>query len=183
MRFAPVVVLALALGGSTGAAEPCRVTAVLEGDAELVDTITTALTGRGIETRAAAECPAAKARIDRRGAAIVVSVEDPDGRRSERMLDDAAAAASLIESWARRDMNAALLLGWTYEAPPPPRSSRSRSSHHRPRARWAIPHDARRRRDVDRLRRIGVGRWQRRRVHSRLRGVHRRDRAVPERPR
>jgi hypothetical protein len=109
--------LTLALGGSAAAAEPCRVAAVLEGDAELVDSITTALAGRGIETTAAAECPAAKARIGRRGAAIVVSVEDPDGRRSERALDDVEAAASLIESWARQDMNAALLFGWTYAAP------------------------------------------------------------------
>lgn len=109
MRF---VALVLVLASAHAAAEECRATAVLEGDAALVDTIDGALRRRGVATRATADCPAAKARIDRRGAQIAVSVVDPAGRKSERVFVDTDAAASLIESWARQDFNAQLLLGF-----------------------------------------------------------------------
>jgi len=101
------------------AGEPCLATAVIErggeGDGALVDSLEAALRGRGIETAATAECPAARVRIARRGTTIAVSVVDPDGRRSERSLATLDAAASLIESWARQDLNAPLLVGRSYE--------------------------------------------------------------------
>jgi len=108
-----VILVVLAIAAPTRAmAEDCRATAVLEGDATLVDSIDGALRRRGVATRATEDCPAAKARIDRQGTAIAVSVVDPAGRKSQRVLADADAAASLIESWARQDLNAALLLGF-----------------------------------------------------------------------
>jgi hypothetical protein len=94
------------------------VTAVLEGDRELVDSTSRSLSRRGVATTPTAACPSARARLDRRGSAIAVTVIDPDGRRSERVLADLDAAASLIESWARQDLNAGLLFGWTVDAPP-----------------------------------------------------------------
>lgn len=114
--------LALVLAASRHAwAEECHATAVLEGDAALVDSIDGALRRRGVATRQAAACPAAKARIDRQGTQIAVSVVDPSGRKSQRLFVDTDAAASLIESWARQDFNASLLLGFVVsDAPAPP---------------------------------------------------------------
>ncbi|HEY5927559.1 MAG TPA: hypothetical protein VIV11_38005, partial [Kofleriaceae bacterium] len=108
---------AVVLASPHASAAECPATAVLDGDGALVDSIDTELSRRGVATDPIANCPAAKARIERRGAGVTVIVTDPNGRRSERTLADLDAAASLIESWARQDMNAAALLGWT--EPPP----------------------------------------------------------------
>lgn len=109
------------------AGEACLATAVVEpegaGDGALVDSLEAALRGRGIATTATAECPAARVRITRRGTTIAVSVVDPDGRRSERSFANLAAAATLIESWARQDLNAPLLVGPSYEQVDQPEAS------------------------------------------------------------
>jgi hypothetical protein len=56
--------------------------------------------------------------IEHRGPAVWVAVTDPHGRRSERTLVDIDAAVSLVESWARQDMNSAALIGWIEPASP-----------------------------------------------------------------
>lgn len=119
MMRALVIILAFVVAPRTAGAT-CRAVVVLEGDAGLVDTLETALQRRGIATRAAQDCPTTKARIDRRDSAIVVSVVDAAGRSSERTLVDLDAAASLIESWARQDMNDSLLLGFIVPDAPAP---------------------------------------------------------------
>jgi hypothetical protein len=111
------ITFVIVLASQRASADECRATAVLEGDGALVDSIDAALTRRGIATTVTADCPAATARIERRGTAVAVLVTDPNGRRSERTLADLDAAASLIESWARQDMNAAALIGWVEPAP------------------------------------------------------------------
>jgi hypothetical protein len=118
MMMRIVLVLAM-LAPVRAAAESCPATAVLEGDAVLVDSIG-ALRLRGIATRATADCPLAKARIDRQGTAIAVSVVDPAGRKSQRVVVDTDVAASLIASWARQDVNASLLLGFVVPDAPAP---------------------------------------------------------------
>ena len=122
MRAIPVLVL-LAIEPARAAA--CPATALLEGDGALVGPIDAALEKRGIATTATPECPAAKAHIARDAESVIVTVTDPNGRRSQRKLADHDAAASLIESWARQDINAMALLGFTDPAPlatePPPR--------------------------------------------------------------
>lgn len=109
------LVIASMIAGTTSVAiaapETCRATAVVDGDHELVETVTAMLARRGVDTRSS-ECPASAATVIRRGTSIVVTVRDPDGRRSERTLADPEAAAAVIESWARRDINAASLIGW-----------------------------------------------------------------------
>jgi hypothetical protein len=114
------IALALLLAASHARAEECRATAVLEGDAALVDSIEGALQRRGVETRAIASCPATTARLDRRGAQIAVKVIDPAGRTSERIFVDTDAAAALIASWARQDMSSSLLLGFVVPDAPAP---------------------------------------------------------------
>ncbi len=116
MRTLAITFAIMIVAAHASAAE-CPATAVLQGDGALVDSIDAALTRRGIATSATANCPAATARIERRGGAVAVIVTDPNGRRSERTLADLDAAASLIESWARQDMNAAALLGWIEPEP------------------------------------------------------------------
>lgn len=101
-------------------ADDCRATAVLDGDGALVDAIDSTLTERGIATKATAACPTTTALVERRDNAIAVTITDPSGRRSTRTLDDITAAATLIESWARQDMNASALVGWIEPAPLPP---------------------------------------------------------------
>ena len=108
---------AIVLAAHAARAADCPATAVIEGDGGLVDSIDAQLVRRGVSTTPIASCPVARARIERRGTQVTVIVIDPSGRRSERTLADVDAAASLIESWARQDMNAAALLGWT--EPPP----------------------------------------------------------------
>jgi hypothetical protein len=117
--------LVLASSRAAGAA-PCPVTAVLDGDAALVEPIDAELVRRGIATTPSESCPVAKAHVERRDdrAAITVTVVDPSGRRSERTLADPDAAAALIESWARQDMNAAALLGWLEPEVPAPEAER-----------------------------------------------------------
>jgi hypothetical protein len=110
------IVAVFLLAPSQARADECRVTAVLDGDGALVDAIDSTLRERGISTKATAACPTTTALVERRDNAIAVTVTDPYGRRSTRMIEDASAAARLIESWARQDMNASALVGWT-EAP------------------------------------------------------------------
>ena len=115
--IARIVTCTALLTSLRASAAECPATAVLEGEGALVDSIDSELVRRGVATSATPSCPAAKARIERRGTGVAVIVTDPDGRRSERTLSDLDAAASLIESWARQDINAAALFGWT--EPPP----------------------------------------------------------------
>ncbi len=131
-----IVVLAFAPRVARG--DDCRITVVLEGDGVLVDAIDTTLGQRGIATKATAACPTTTALVERRDNAIAVTVTDPSGRRSIRSFDDVDAATSLIETWARQDMNASALIGWTEPSPviaeaprvdavlPPPAASRPR---------------------------------------------------------
>lgn len=104
--------LALVLCSTIARAAPCRATVVLDGDGDLVAQVGAALARRDVATRATASCPAASARLEQRERSVVVTVTDPDGRRSERTLADVDATAALIESWARQDLNANALLGF-----------------------------------------------------------------------
>ncbi len=113
-----VVVLALAPRVARG--EECHIAVVLDGDGALVDAIDATLNQRGIATKATAACPTTTALVERRDNAIAVTITDPSGRRSTRRLDDVDAASSLIETWARQDINASALIGWTEPDPAAP---------------------------------------------------------------
>ncbi len=119
-------ILLLALASRAARADECRVSVVLAGDGVLVDAIDSTLRQRGIATKATAPCPSTTALVERRDNAIAVTVTDPSGRRSTRTLDDVDAATSLIETWARQDMNASALIGWTEAPPPAPAISETR---------------------------------------------------------
>jgi len=139
-----VIVFLLGAASRASAAE-CRATAVVDGgDAALVDAVDAALARRGIATRVGDDsCPPAKVRVERRTTTVWVSVTDPHGRSSERTLVDVEAAASLVESWARPDMNAAALLGWVEPAPAvaPAPAARDSDNVERPRGTAAHARD------------------------------------------
>ncbi len=107
--------LCAVLAPAVTAAEPCRPTARVSGDPALADSLGASLAARGIETVPAAGCPHTKVQIAKAGSTIVVAIEDPYGRKSERTFVDAAAAVPLVESWVRQDVNAQNLMGWTVE--------------------------------------------------------------------
>lgn len=89
-------------------AHACPPSVALTGDAALVRTIRDLLSARGIAAPTT-RCPAVRARVERRGAQLVVDGDGPDGAPIERAVGEPATAASVIESWARSDVAAPLL--------------------------------------------------------------------------
>lgn len=104
-----IVGLALALA-SRAYAEPCSVA----GDPELGGAVAELLATRGVDST---RCSAVHARVERRGETIVVASEG-----TERVVGDAATAATVVESWVRSDL-AAPLLGAHAAAIPDPMPS------------------------------------------------------------
>lgn len=97
---------------SDAVCDPCPPAAAITGDPDVVRAIETVLQARGVDIGSpttdaafAAACPrvAAEVRIAPTGW-LEVSVTDGDGRQTRRIAEDIAAAATVIESWARRDL-------------------------------------------------------------------------------
>lgn len=105
LRSLVIAVLVVVLAASPAAAQPC---AVVGGDATLAPAIAALLAGRGVGADLAA-CAPVRARVERRGDAIVVALDDAGALPVERVVGDAATAATVIESWARVDVAAPLL--------------------------------------------------------------------------
>jgi hypothetical protein len=98
-------------------AEPCAPAVALTGDEVLVTAVRSLLGTRGI-ARDSPRCPAVHARVERRGAVLVVGIDGPDGAPIERSVSEVAIAATVIESWTRSDVSAPLLA--THEVPAGP---------------------------------------------------------------
>jgi hypothetical protein len=96
-------------------AAPCPPAVGLTGDDGLVRAVREQLVARGI-TSESPRCPAVHARVERRGALVVVGVDGPDGAPIERAVAEVATAATVIESWTRSDLAAPLLA--TRDVPP-----------------------------------------------------------------
>ncbi|HEY0838959.1 MAG TPA: hypothetical protein VGD74_02115, partial [Vulgatibacter sp.] len=73
----------------------------------------------GLALEATPACPAIEAQLVREGDLVSVRFSDPVGRRIVRQVATVEEAASVIESWAQPDQNAAWLEGWTVERTPP----------------------------------------------------------------
>jgi hypothetical protein len=119
-------------GAPIARAGTCPPAVALTGDAEAVRAVRAQLDARGIAGETPS-CPVVRARIERRGALLVVGIErpagpnavpgapvDPPGGRDgvpgagpgaviERAVGEPATAATVIESWARTDLAAPLL--------------------------------------------------------------------------
>lgn len=103
----PALALVLLLAGARGAIagdQPCPPTALLTGEKELIEAVRISLQRRGIALEARPPCPAVVVEVERATGGLHVSIQDSDGRRSERQVSDAETAAALIESWARPEL-------------------------------------------------------------------------------
>lgn len=120
-RSLALATAAAATLAGTGGALACPPVAALGGDEPLVRAVDALLRARGISAPAEAaahlttlaeaevRCPAVRARVERRGDAIAVVIVDPGGARIERVVGEAATAATVIESFVRADVGAPLL--------------------------------------------------------------------------
>ncbi len=109
-------------GGRLARAGTCPPAVALTGDADAVRAVRAELDARGIAGETPS-CPVLRARIERRGALLVVGIApDADGPEApravpgavpgaviERAVGEPATAATVIESWARTDLAAPLL--------------------------------------------------------------------------
>jgi hypothetical protein len=93
----------------------CAAAVVVGGDEDAVAALAPRLGARGISTIVPDGCAAARARVERTDEGLVLRFEDPAGRRFERTVAGAEAAAALVESWVRSDLTAPLLAGRTAE--------------------------------------------------------------------
>jgi len=97
------------------AAELCGPAVGLVGEAELVSDVGRALSERGVAVSPLPGCPAAEVSITRSGERLVLALAEGAARRE---ATDSSIAALIVESWARADLAAPLLL------PPPPPQER-----------------------------------------------------------
>lgn len=97
------------------AAELCAPAVGLVGEAELVGDVGRALSERGVAVSALPGCPAPEVSITRSGERLVLALAEGAARRE---ATDSSIAALIVESWARADLAAPLLL------PPPPPQER-----------------------------------------------------------
>ncbi|HEX3763001.1 MAG TPA: hypothetical protein VHW23_30100 [Kofleriaceae bacterium] len=105
------------VGSGVAHAGTCPPAVALTGDADAVRAVRAQLDARGIVDENPG-CPVVRARIERRGALLVVGITPGAPRDAapgpavgtiERAVGEPATAASVIESWARSDLAAPLL--------------------------------------------------------------------------
>jgi hypothetical protein len=98
----------LAVVGLDGQASACPPAVRLAGDRALIARVTPILTERGIAT-SADECPAISVRLERRETMMAVSTMDMRDQPTRLLVTDVRTAATIIEGWARTDVEAPLL--------------------------------------------------------------------------
>jgi hypothetical protein len=122
IRCAATLLLAvIAVPAVARAQPPCRPVARVGGEPALVAAVVPLLEERGVVVGGASACGAVDAVLATHDGRVRVTILDPDGGSIERSADDAAGAATAIESWVRRDVSDPLLA--VRDAPPPPRQA------------------------------------------------------------
>lgn len=102
----------------------CPPAAQVEGDEPLAGEIRGALAARGIESESELPCPAVYATVHHNGEGLVAVLRDDSGHERSYEIRDRATAVTIVESWARHDLEDALL-GRSRPAPAtPPAKSR-----------------------------------------------------------
>jgi hypothetical protein len=105
LALVPIVALITVRPAYAGTCPPA---VALTGEPELVSAVRDQLDARGIAAETPS-CPAVRARVERRGPLVVVGIDRSDGPVIERAVSEPATAATVIESWTRRDVAAPLL--------------------------------------------------------------------------
>lgn len=98
----------------------CSPAAIVSGDQALITEVEDALLADGIDVAPPASCPSVSASLRTKEGNVLVEVTDASGRASQRIVANAGEAATVIESWARSDLDNDLLAGFTIEVPVPP---------------------------------------------------------------
>ncbi len=104
LRAVSVVLLAILVGTTAYVRAECEPTAVPTGDAALVRSVIERLTANGVATVPAEGCPAARARVERRGEQLHLEMTDSFARTAQREVRDVATAAAIIESWTLQEI-------------------------------------------------------------------------------
>jgi hypothetical protein len=97
------------VAATASARAECKPTAVLQGDAPLVQFVGARLTANGIATTRATGCPAVDVMIERHGPQVHLRVTDAFQRQGERDVQDVATAAAIVESWTTQEIEAGVL--------------------------------------------------------------------------
>ncbi|MBK9031934.1 MAG: hypothetical protein IPL61_11510 [Myxococcales bacterium] len=106
--LASACTLVIAVGfARAAAAAPCPPGATLVGEPALVSALGELLDGRGVALDPPG-CATVRVAVSARSTQVVLELEH-DGRQVERVVDDAATAATVIESFARIDVAMPLL--------------------------------------------------------------------------
>lgn len=96
------------LWGPPCLAQPdCAPTILLQGDAP--KELSLLLNQRGIQTKPTPSCPATKVKLSRTPQGLLVEIEDPQGRKSQRTVSTIEAAAAVIQSWTSADLSDPLM--------------------------------------------------------------------------
>lgn len=108
-RCLAVALLALVVSRGIASAE-CAPSASIVGDAASVAMVREQLLARGVVVDPTGDCPNVAVAIARDGDTLVVRIDPGTGHEIERTVHGVAAAATLIESYVRRDITAPLLV-------------------------------------------------------------------------
>ena len=111
--------------GSTAHAEPaCLPVARVSGDPALERAVVTLLRERGVPVAGESPCGTVDVVLVAEAGRVRLTLRDGDEPPVDRLVDDAEGAATVIESWARRDVSAPLLAAREAPAQPPQRQDR-----------------------------------------------------------
>ena len=116
----PLLALLSWPAGQAQADSPCKPSARVSGEPELVRSVVALLAKRGISASASGKCKPVAAVLASDNERTRVTITDPDGRIVERVADDVEGAATAIESWVRRDVSDPLLAARAMPALPEP---------------------------------------------------------------
>src|SRR5687768_10248271 len=121
MRHVTVSAAALAsyVWTTKSAAADCPPAAVPMGDPALVESVSERLVANGVLTTAPENCPAVRVHLERRGDQLHLRVADGYQRRGERVVQDPATAAAVIESWTLQEIEAGSMPAESIAAPAP----------------------------------------------------------------
>lgn len=123
-RASLLLALAFAIGGGIAEAAPaCPPAAQVEGDEPVATAIREMLASRGVGSEIALTCPGVYAVVRETRDGLVAFVRDDSGRERAYEVRDRDTAATIVESWARHDLEDALLLGRKRPAAAAPESA------------------------------------------------------------
>lgn len=101
-----LVVVTCLIGPIAAAHAECHPTALASGDPSLVVRLSERLAANGVATVAIPGCPVARVRVEPRGEQIHIEITDDYGRTGSRDVGDLATAATVVESWTSREIDA-----------------------------------------------------------------------------